>query len=134
MIASRLYASPAVFIAEVCHAKNALTERVRRPTHWNRDRVGHDRERGSVLRRRTIHEVGQVHAAAAGDVPDDDGGIAGDVLGQMARGNARVEIVAAARPEPDAEGDRLAGVEIRCRRRSDNRERQSAEGDRAETR
>ena len=54
----------------------------------------------------------------------DDRGIAGNVLAEMARGHARLQVVAAADAGADDEGDLLAGVEILLGRGWRDRRRQ----------
>ena len=72
------------------------------------------RHGGAVLGRAAEQEIGAGHAAGGRHVLHDDGRIAGDVLGEMPRRGARLQVVAAADAGADDEGDLLAGVEILC--------------------
>ncbi|MBI2183272.1 MAG: hypothetical protein HYU31_21010 [Deltaproteobacteria bacterium] len=58
-----------------------------------------------------VHEIGVNDAAGAGHVLDDDGGVAGNMLAQVARDGARVGVETAARRERNDQADRLAFVE-----------------------
>ena len=63
------------------------------------------------------HEIGGGHAAGGRHVLHDDGRIAGNVLAEMARRGARLQVVSAADAGADNEGDLLAGIEILLARR-----------------
>ena len=71
----------------------------------------HDPERGAVLGRDLVEIIGGLEAAGARHVLRDQGRLSGDVLAQVARHHAAVEIVAAARGVADGDGDGLAGEE-----------------------
>ena len=71
----------------------------------------HDPERGAVLGR-LVEIVRGLEAAGARHVLRDQRRLSGDVLAQVARHHAAVEIVAAARGVADGDGDGLAGEEL----------------------
>ena len=73
-------------------------------------------ERGAVLRRLVEDEVRRPQAAGAGHVLHDDVGIAGQVLAEMAREVARIDVVGRARRIADHHRDllRVGGVQARA--------------------
>jgi hypothetical protein len=76
------------------------------------ERRGDDRERGAVLRRDVVEIVRRNDAAAARHVARNDGGIAGNVSAEMARNQARIGVVGAARADRDDDRDGLAAVKV----------------------
>ena len=68
------------------------------------------RDGGAVLHRGAEHHVGRGDPRR--DVLHDDRGIARDVPAEMTRGDARLQVVAAAGTGADDDGELLAGVEI----------------------
>ena len=80
------------------------------------DELGDDVEReeadGLAVRRRLAELVAADDAAGAADVLDDDGGLAGNVVGQVLRDNARLDVGGAAGRIVDDHVDRLALVEL----------------------
>ena len=107
----------------VCQDRTRLTSAERLPIQLNFSGVvldagvveqrlhgkpaGEHAERGAVLGRLVEDEVGRPQAAGAGHVLDDDVGIAGQVLAEMAREVARVDVVARTRGIPDHHGGLL---------------------------
>ena len=85
---------------------------LRRHQRLKRDRAVEGRDLGAVLRRRVVELVGEDQARGARHVLDDDVRIAGDVLAHVAGERARVQVVAAAGGEADADGDGLAAIEV----------------------
>jgi len=73
-------------------------------------------DRGAVLGRDRVEVVGGAQAAGARHVLHHDIGIARDVAAEMARQQARDDVVTAARPVADDQIDLLALVEILHRR------------------
>src|ERR671921_866117 len=67
---------------------------------------------GAVLRRDVVEPVGEAEAAGALHVLGDDRRIARDVLAEVARDQAAVDVVAAADARADDHLDRLAFVEV----------------------
>ena len=74
--------------------------------------ASHGGERGAVLRRLLVHEVGQPDRARAFHVARHDRRVAGNVLADVARDHAAVEVVGAAGREADIHADGLAFVEL----------------------
>ncbi len=71
-----------------------------------------DAERRSVLGRDLVEIVGGLEAAGARHVLRNEGRLSRNVLAQVARHHAAVEIVAAARGVADGDRDGLAGEEL----------------------
>jgi len=76
-----------------------------------RRRLNDDAKRGAVLRGDLVDVVRGLEAAGAGHVLRHDGRLSGNVLAEMARDQAAVEIVAAAGGVTDRDGDGLAREE-----------------------
>jgi hypothetical protein len=72
----------------------------------------HDPERGAVLGRDLVEIVRGLEAAGARHVLRDQRRLSRNVLAQVARHHAAVEIVAAARGVADGDRDGLAGEEL----------------------
>ena len=78
---------------------------------FERGGFDHDPERRAVLGRDLVEIVRGLEAAGARHVLRDQRRLSGNVLAQMARHHAAVEIVAAARGVADGDRDGLAGEE-----------------------
>ena len=95
-----------------------------------RDAAVEQRDGGTVLRRDVVEEIGGTDAAAARHIVDEDIGIARQVLAHIAREQARIGVVAAARRAAGDEVHFLAAAEeflrgllLRRRRRRRRRAR-----------
>ncbi len=72
----------------------------------------------AVLRCDVVEIVRRDHAAGARHVARDDGRVAGNMLAEMARDEARIGVVGAARPDRNDDRDGLAAVEVLVLRRN----------------
>src|SRR5439155_26313115 len=68
-------------------------------------------DNGAILGRDVVHVISSQDTSGARHVLDDDGGIAGDVLADVASDVARIGIISAAGRGADDDADRLATVE-----------------------
>ena len=79
----------------------------------HQERRIHRGDHGAVLRRRRVDGIGSAHAARARHVLHSDRRLPGNMVGEMARQEARVNIVAAADAVAAHDGDAFAFVEFR---------------------
>src|SRR3954471_8793010 len=80
-----------------------------------------------AVRRRLAELVAAEDAAGAADILDHDGGLAGDVVGQVLRDDASLDVGGAAGRIVDDHGDGLALVELGKRNLRDDRGNQCGE-------